>query len=214
MFPDDDLIDLVLEGVGQPSIKGSLLYLQQFLAIIAKRFHYVRRNWKGLFSQILLPALFVCIAMTVALAAPRIKDLPPMVLSPAQYYNSTQPRGNFIPYSNIAAMPEYQNWSLDADTDDIVKTFFLPSGVSATCVLKTPFNSPFNVDILKKINQTHRNYKLLKRYFEPSCESVFVKGLTLDNFVPPERELTPTVTPVAVGNTTQFVTLSKCTWQS
>ena len=117
--------------------------------------------------------------------------------------------GNFIPYSNIAELPEYRNWSLDADAAHIVKTFFMPSGVSATCVLRTPFDSPFDSDILKKINSTHRNYKLLKRYFEPSCESVFVKGLTLDNFVPAEHELTPTVTPEGRTNMSQFVTLSE-----
>lgn len=27
-------------------------------------------------------------------------DLPPLVLSPSQYHNYTQPRGNFIPYAN------------------------------------------------------------------------------------------------------------------
>ena len=96
MSPDDDLTERALDDCGRTTTRsiGSVLYLQQFMAILVKRFHYTRRNWKGLFSQILLPALFVCIAMTVALTAPQIKDLPPMVLSPAQYYNSTQPRGN------------------------------------------------------------------------------------------------------------------------
>ena len=27
-------------------------------------------------------------------------DLPPLILSPSQYHNYTQPRGNFIPYAN------------------------------------------------------------------------------------------------------------------
>ena len=91
---DDDLIERALDDCSRTTRSiGSVLYLQQFMAILVKRFHYTRRNWKGLFSQILLPALFVCIAMTVALTAPQNKDLPPMVLSPAQYYNSTQPRG-------------------------------------------------------------------------------------------------------------------------
>jgi len=48
------------------------LLLQQFIAILVKRCYYIRRNWKGLFSQILLPALFVCVAMTVALTAPQV----------------------------------------------------------------------------------------------------------------------------------------------
>jgi len=51
----------------------STLLLQQFFAILVKRCYYIRRNWKGLFSQILLPALFVCVAMTVALTAPQVE---------------------------------------------------------------------------------------------------------------------------------------------
>ena len=50
----------------------SSLLLQQFFAILVKRCYYVQRNWKGLFSQIMLPAVFVCVAMTVALTAPQV----------------------------------------------------------------------------------------------------------------------------------------------
>ena len=53
-------------------LSGYLLLQQQFLAIIIKRFIFIRRNWKQLFTQILLPAMFVCIAMTVALTAPQV----------------------------------------------------------------------------------------------------------------------------------------------
>jgi len=49
------------------------LMVQQFYAIVVKRCYYVRRNWRALFSQILLPALFVCVAMTVALTAPQVQ---------------------------------------------------------------------------------------------------------------------------------------------
>ena len=54
-------------------LSGYLLLQQQFLAIIIKRFIFIRRNWKQLFTQILLPAMFVCIAMTVALTAPQVQ---------------------------------------------------------------------------------------------------------------------------------------------
>lgn len=95
--------------------------LSQFHGLLIKRFHCAKRNTKGLFSQILLPAFFVCVAMTVALSVPEIGecvcvcaamkkpphhlsllpgDLPPLILSPSQYHNYTQPRGNFIPYAN------------------------------------------------------------------------------------------------------------------
>ena len=186
-----------LDGQGSYVLTGSALYLQQFFAILVKRFYYIRRNWKALFSQILLPGLFVCIAMTVALTAPQVQDLPAKVLSPAQYYNYTQPRGNFIPYAlaqkSSAGVP---SWSSDASAEQLIKTFHLPSGVAATCILLSPFNSSFDADILKNINSTYRNFNLLNRYFVPACESVFVGGLPLQNFVPPAV----TASPAAVKN--------------
>ena len=50
--------------------------------------------------QILLPAIFVAVAMTVALAAPSVDDLPPLELSPTQFTNVTLPTGNFIPFTD------------------------------------------------------------------------------------------------------------------
>lgn len=186
-----------LDGQGSYVLTGSALYLQQFCAILVKRFYYIRRNWKALFSQILLPGLFVCIAMTVALTAPQVQDLPAKVLSPAQYYNYTQPRGNFIPYALAQKSPTFSpSWSSDAAAEQLIKTFHLPSGVAATCILRSPFNSSFDADILKNINSTYRNFNLLNRYFVPACESVFVGGLPLQNFVPP----TVTASPVDVKN--------------
>lgn len=88
-----------LDGAGTYKVEGKMLLLQQFTTILLKRFYCTKRNWKGLFSQILLPAFFVSIAMSVALTAPKVEDLPPLVLSTSQYYNYTQPKGNVIPYS-------------------------------------------------------------------------------------------------------------------
>jgi ATP-binding cassette subfamily A (ABC1) protein 2 len=38
--------------------------------------------------------------MSVALASPQFIELPELILSPSQYYNLTQPRGNSIPFAN------------------------------------------------------------------------------------------------------------------
>ncbi|GBL93401.1 ATP-binding cassette sub-family A member 2 [Araneus ventricosus] len=97
----DDVVStsLGLEGCGSYKVEGKMLLFQQFTTILLKRFYCTKRNWKGIFSQILLPAFFVSIAMSVALTAPKVEDLPPLVLSPSQYYNYTQPEGNVIPYS-------------------------------------------------------------------------------------------------------------------
>ena len=66
---------------------------------------------KCLFSlQIILPAIFVAIAMTVALAAPSVDDLPPLELSTLMYYNVTQPRGHFIPFAREGLSARSKVW--------------------------------------------------------------------------------------------------------
>lgn len=65
----------VLEGQGSFKLEGWWLKLSQFHGLIVKRFHCAKRNTKGLFSQILLPAFFVCVAMTVALSVPAIGEI-------------------------------------------------------------------------------------------------------------------------------------------
>lgn len=62
----------VLEGQGSFKLEGWWLRLRQFHGLTVKRFHCAKRNTKVLFSQILLPAFFVCVAMTVALSVPEI----------------------------------------------------------------------------------------------------------------------------------------------
>ena len=44
----------------------------------------------------------VCVCVRSLLITPSLLpgDLPPLILSPSQYHNYTQPRGNFIPYAN------------------------------------------------------------------------------------------------------------------
>uniref|UniRef100_A0A6I8P991 ATP binding cassette subfamily A member 2 n=1 Tax=Ornithorhynchus anatinus TaxID=9258 RepID=A0A6I8P991_ORNAN len=62
----------IQEERGSFKLEGWWLKLRQFHGLLLKRFHCARRNTKALFSQILLPAFFVCVAMTVALSVPEI----------------------------------------------------------------------------------------------------------------------------------------------
>ena len=115
-----------------------------------------------------------------------------MVLSPAMYFNLTQPRGNFIFLANQEksfAKPTFP--SHDAPPSKLMASFRLPSGDGATCVLKSPFNNSFDADMLKRLNFSYGDFKMVSHYFNPECESVFVRGLPLENFVPPA----PTVAP-------------------
>uniref|UniRef100_A0A6Q2XK49 ATP-binding cassette sub-family A member 2 n=1 Tax=Esox lucius TaxID=8010 RepID=A0A6Q2XK49_ESOLU len=184
----------VLEGQGSFKLEGSWLKLRQFHGLIVKRFHCAKRNTKGLFSQILLPAFFVCVAMTVALSVPSIGDLPPLILSPSQYHNYTQPRGNFIPYANEDRQ-EYSKLSPDASPQKIANTLRLPSGVGATCVLKTPFNSTLD-QLAQTLNPSANNSKTLAaRYFDSMCLDSFTQGVPLSNFVPPPPSPAPSDDP-------------------
>uniref|UniRef100_A0A4W3GWE2 ATP-binding cassette sub-family A member 2 n=1 Tax=Callorhinchus milii TaxID=7868 RepID=A0A4W3GWE2_CALMI len=174
----------VLEGQGSFKLEGSWLKLCQFHGLIVKRYHCAKRNTKGLFSQILLPAFFVCVAMTVALSVPEIGDLPPLILSPSQYHNYTQPRGNFIPYADEERNEYRIKLSPDASPQQIAKTFHLPSGIGATCVLKTPYNSTLD-QLVQTLNLSTSETKMLaSKYFDSMCLDSFTQGLPLSNFVP------------------------------
>ncbi|XP_015259030.1 PREDICTED: ATP-binding cassette sub-family A member 2-like [Cyprinodon variegatus] len=185
----------VLEGQGSFKLEGWWLKLSQFHGLIIKRFHCAKRNTKGLFSQILLPAFFVCVAMTVALSVPEIGDLPPLILSPSQYHNYTQPRGNFIPYAN-EDRPQYRSkLSPDARPQKIINTLRLPSGVGATCVLKTPFNSTLD-QLAQTLNPSANDSKTLAaQYFDSMCLDSFTQGVPLSNFVPPPPSPAPSDDP-------------------
>uniref|UniRef100_A0A8C7IGE6 ATP-binding cassette sub-family A member 2 n=1 Tax=Oncorhynchus kisutch TaxID=8019 RepID=A0A8C7IGE6_ONCKI len=187
---------------GSFKLDGWWLKLRQFHGLIVKRFHCAKRNTKGLFSQILLPAFFVCVAMTVALSVPSIGDLPPLVLSPSQYHNYTQPRGNFIPYAN-EDRPQYSSkLSPDASPQKIANTLRLPSGVGATCVLKTPFNSTLD-QLAQTLNPSANNSKTLAaRYFDSMCLDSFTQGVPLSNFVPPPPSPAPSDDPDPLASLT------------
>uniref|UniRef100_A0A8C3QEA5 ATP-binding cassette sub-family A member 2 n=1 Tax=Geospiza parvula TaxID=87175 RepID=A0A8C3QEA5_GEOPR len=205
--------DRDLAGQGSFKLEGSWLKLRQFHGLIVKRrFHCAKRNTKALFSQILLPAFFVCVAMTVALSVPEIGDLPPLILSPSQYHNYTQPKGNFIPYANEERR-EYR-LSPDASPQQLVNTFHLPSGVGATCVLKTPFNNTLDQPMQTLNLNSNESKMLAAKYFDAMCIDSFTQGLPLSNFVPPPPSPAPSDYPMSVDedllhawNSTTFSTL-------
>ncbi|XP_036383449.1 ATP-binding cassette sub-family A member 2 isoform X4 [Megalops cyprinoides] len=185
----------VLEGQGSFKLDGWWLRLRQFHGLIVKRFHCAKRNTKGLFSQILLPAFFVCVAMTVALSVPEIGDLPPLILSPSQYHNYTQPRGNFIPYANEDRAQYRSKLSPDASPQKIMNTLRLASGVGATCVLKTAHNLTLD-QLAETLNLSANNSKTLAaRYFDSMCLDSFTQGVPLSNFVPPPPSPAPSDDP-------------------
>nr|XP_036863486.1 ATP-binding cassette sub-family A member 2 isoform X3 [Manis javanica] len=190
-----EMEDLTRVGQGSRKLEGWWLKVRQFHGLLVKRFHCARRNSKALSSQILLPAFFVCVAMTVALSVPEIGDLPPLVLSPSQYHNYTQPRGNFIPYANEERQEYRLRLSPDASPHQLVSTFRLPSGVGATCVLKSPANGSLG----PTLNLSSGESRLLAaRFFDSMCLESFTQGLPLSNFVPPPPSPAPSDSPLSL----------------
>ncbi|NXN15215.1 ABCA2 protein, partial [Indicator maculatus] len=190
--------DRDLAGQGSFKLEGWWLKLRQFHGLIVKRFHCAKRNTKALFSQILLPAFFVCVAMTVALSVPEIGDLPPLILSPSQYHNYTQPKGNFIPYANEERREYRIRLSPDASPQQLVNTFHLPSGVGATCVLKMAFNNTLDQPMQTFNLNSNESKMLAAKYFDAMCIDSFTQGLPLSNFVPPPPSPAPSDYPFSV----------------
>uniref|UniRef100_A0A7N9AYI5 ATP-binding cassette, sub-family A (ABC1), member 12 n=1 Tax=Mastacembelus armatus TaxID=205130 RepID=A0A7N9AYI5_9TELE len=72
----------VLELTGSSMVRGIALAWQQMVAMMIKRFHHSRRDWKGLLSQILLPVVFMIFAMGLASIKSDLQHYPEMQLSP------------------------------------------------------------------------------------------------------------------------------------
>ncbi|XP_017450204.1 ATP-binding cassette sub-family A member 7 isoform X3 [Rattus norvegicus] len=66
-------------------VQGWTLTCQQLRALLHKRFLLARRSRRGLFAQIVLPALFVGLALFFTLIVPPFGQYPPLQLSPAMY---------------------------------------------------------------------------------------------------------------------------------
>ncbi|KAK2890893.1 hypothetical protein Q8A67_013536 [Cirrhinus molitorella] len=75
----------VSNGKGSYQVKGWSLTRQQFVALLWKRLLYSRRSRKGFFAQIVLPAVFVCIALVFSLIVPPFGKYPSLALNPWMY---------------------------------------------------------------------------------------------------------------------------------
>uniref|UniRef100_A0A8C3B649 P-type phospholipid transporter n=1 Tax=Cyclopterus lumpus TaxID=8103 RepID=A0A8C3B649_CYCLU len=73
------------DGKGSFQVKGWSLKRQQFIALLWKRFLYARRSRKGFFAQIVLPAVFVCIALVFSLIVPPFGKYPSLTLDHSMY---------------------------------------------------------------------------------------------------------------------------------
>ncbi|KAG1952045.1 ATP-binding cassette sub-family A member 12 isoform X3 [Pimephales promelas] len=75
---------------GTSTVSGLALTAQRVMAMLLKRVHHSRRDWKGLFSQVLLPVIFVIAAMGLGSIKSDLQHFPKIVLSPALYHVDEQ----------------------------------------------------------------------------------------------------------------------------
>lgn len=123
MPPVFESTDGSYEAVGN-KLGGLKLIKTQFLALLVKRFHHARRNRKGFISQILLPAIFVCIAMGVSKIRPSIV-MPALELTTDMFLNE-EPNVHYLPFS-------FDN-SSEALTENMTHMLVKYPGVGATCL--------------------------------------------------------------------------------
>ncbi|XP_047231681.1 phospholipid-transporting ATPase ABCA1 isoform X2 [Girardinichthys multiradiatus] len=73
------------DGQGLVPLTGWWLTWQQLRALFVKRWLYARRSRRGLFAQIVLPAVFVLIALLFSLIVPPFGKYPALELQPWMY---------------------------------------------------------------------------------------------------------------------------------
>ncbi|XP_075787467.1 phospholipid-transporting ATPase ABCA1 [Pelodiscus sinensis] len=85
--PESRETDLLsgMDGKGSYQMKGWKLTQQQFVALLWKRLLVAKRSRKGFFAQIVLPAVFVCIALMFSLIVPPFGKYPSLELQPWMY---------------------------------------------------------------------------------------------------------------------------------
>ncbi|XP_066061896.1 phospholipid-transporting ATPase ABCA7 isoform X2 [Chamaea fasciata] len=79
--------DLLRGAAGQACgrVRGWALTCRQLRALFTKRMLHARRSTRGFFAQIILPAVFVCIALLFSLIVPPFGKYPPLQLQPWMY---------------------------------------------------------------------------------------------------------------------------------
>jgi len=124
----------------------SMMFLQLY-ALIVKRLHRVKRNVKGFFAEIVLPVLFVCLALIVATLTPNDNNRPPLELHPWYYTaqnqmflsksSSLQYENTFYSADSNAKVVEQYNSSFQSNIDQvnrIVDTFSQNASIGTRCV--------------------------------------------------------------------------------
>ncbi|RWS28570.1 ATP-binding cassette sub-family A member 7-like protein [Leptotrombidium deliense] len=160
-------------------VTGWRLTKQQFMALETKRFNHTRRNSRGLFCEIVLPAFFICFSMVFTLILPPVVEEPPLELSPWLYGPP-----NYIFYTENS-----QEVKPNTASDIYINELLSRYGIGAKCIdgVKKPKQQKYFHSRLswsdecsaKPINKTYLSPKYniseIQKVVECSCGSGAMK---------------------------------------
>ncbi|XP_062861801.1 glucosylceramide transporter ABCA12 [Trichomycterus rosablanca] len=113
---------------GNSTVSGFKLLVQQVLAMLLKRIHHSRRDWKGLISQVLLPVVFVIAAMGLGSIKSNLEFFPELELSPALYnsgkqyafFSNQNPNSSYL-VDAMMSYPGLDHFCMDKPNNDICR---------------------------------------------------------------------------------------------
>ncbi|EPB75361.1 hypothetical protein ANCCEY_05575 [Ancylostoma ceylanicum] len=114
---------------------------QHVRAQVKKRVNYASRSWRTLFSQLIVPVLFVVLGMGVALPAISPATAPPIEISTAQFVNVSM-SSILVPYQDFVSMPDYPYSNLTSRDSFLVTPtaaitqLFNPAGPGSVCAIE------------------------------------------------------------------------------
>lgn len=85
-----------LVGTQSTSFIGLRLKFNQMKSLIKKRYWHTKRNWKTLTSSIIMPCIFIALAMGLAVGRPQKSPDPSIELKPSLYATPEQKTVSFF----------------------------------------------------------------------------------------------------------------------
>uniref|UniRef100_A0A8C4SW48 P-type phospholipid transporter n=1 Tax=Erpetoichthys calabaricus TaxID=27687 RepID=A0A8C4SW48_ERPCA len=180
--PDSSAVDNG-GGKGSKQIKGTTLVIQQFGALLIKRFHHATRSQKDFLAQIVLPATFVLLALVFTVIIPPFGEYPSLILHPWIYGQQFTFFSNEQPGSE--AMEQFSDMLLN-------RPGFGTRCMSDDCKTESSGTKRGHGGILQSQNWTSANPS-------PSCQCSTMKKLKMlpectpgAGGVPPPQRMQPT----------------------
>uniref|UniRef100_A0A7N8X7R2 ATP-binding cassette, sub-family A (ABC1), member 4b n=1 Tax=Mastacembelus armatus TaxID=205130 RepID=A0A7N8X7R2_9TELE len=160
-------------GKASRQVKGAVLILKQFHALVVKRFHHATRSQKDFLAQIVLPASFVLIALIFTMIVPPFGEYPSLTLTPWMYGQQ------FTFFSN--------EQPFDPKMKRFTERLLHPPGLGTRCIEGEPLGMPCRnstteweyPDVSPVVSNILQSPEWNKRNPSPSCQCSSSKKLTM-----------------------------------